>query len=80
MTNNEIEWHFSPPHGPHCGGAWERLVQSAKRALQVKMGIQITTDQVLRTHVAEVMSLLNCRPLTHLSLEPTDPDPLTPNH
>jgi hypothetical protein len=60
MTNNEIEWQFSPPHGPHFGGAWERLAQSAKRALQVKMGIQVTTDEVLRTHIAEVMSLLKC--------------------
>ncbi len=68
MTNKEIEWHFSPPHGPHFGGAWERLVQSAKPALQVKMSTQVTTDQVLRTQVAEVMSLLNCRPLTHVRI------------
>ena len=80
MANDEIEWHFSPPHGPHFGGAWERLVQSTKRALQVKMGTQVTTDQVLRTHITEVMALLNSRPLTQLSFEPTDPDPLTPNH
>ena len=28
--------------------------------------------------IAEVASLLNSRPLTHLSMNPNDPDPLTP--
>ncbi|XP_057367043.1 uncharacterized protein LOC130688067 [Daphnia carinata] len=80
MACQQIEWHISPPHGPHFGGVWERIVQSCKRAMKTSIGNCLVTDQVLRTVIAEVAALLNAQPLTNLSVDPEDPDPLTPNH
>ena len=77
---SQIKWHFSPPLAPHFGGSWERLVQSSKRMLKVALGNETVNDQVLRTVVGEVSAMLNSRPLTHLSLNPDDDEPLTPNH
>jgi len=62
------------------GGAWERLIQSAKAALKgVLHGLKLT-DEVLLTAMAEVEEILNNRPLTHLSVDPTDMQPITSNH
>lgn len=80
MACLKIDWHFSPPYGPHFGGVWERLVQSCKRAMKISISTRLVTDRVLRTVIAEVAALLNSRPLTHLSMDPDDPEPLTPNH
>jgi hypothetical protein len=80
LACENIEWHFSPPHGPHFGGVWERLVQSCKRAMKVTIQNRLVTDSVLNTAIAEVASLLNSRPLTHLSVDTEDPGPLTPNN
>ena len=80
LANYGIEWHFSPPHAPHFGGVWERMVQSCKRALVAIVGSSIVAEPVLRTALHDVMSYVNSRPLTHLSIDPNDPEPLTPNH
>ena len=80
MACEDIVWHFSPPHGPHFGGVWKRLVQTCKKTIRVKLCNHLVTEPVLLTVVAEVASLINSRPLTHLSVDPDDPDPLTPNH
>jgi Family of unknown function (DUF5641) len=48
--------------------------------MKVTIQNRLVTDAVLNTVIAEVASLLNSRPLTHLSVDPEDPNLLTPNH
>ena len=69
MLQEGIEWRFNPPAAPHFGGVWERLVRSCKRAIQAIVGKQTLTDEVLLTVMAEVESLLNSRPLTHVKAQ-----------
>lgn len=80
MTDRGTTFHFSPPAGPNFGGAWEKLVASSKNALKAVLTGQTVTDEVLDTVLAEVAALLNGRPLTHVSVDPEDLEPLTPNH
>ena len=62
------------------GGAWERLVRSTKEVLSGLMENRVLTDDQLYTLLTEVKLILNSRPITHLSNNPDDLDPLTPNH
>ena len=80
MAHNQIKWIFSPTAAPHFGGAWERLVQSAKKALRIILKNRSMTEEVLSTAFIEVENLINGRPLTHVSVDPNDPEPLTSNH
>ncbi|KAI9549190.1 hypothetical protein GHT06_006839 [Daphnia sinensis] len=79
-ARREIEWHFSPPLAPHFGGVWESLVKSAKVALEAIVESRPLTEELLRGFVIQAESLLNGRPLTYVSVDPRDPEPLTPNH
>ncbi|XP_065195355.1 uncharacterized protein LOC135826682 [Sycon ciliatum] len=80
LTPKGTEWRFNPPAAPHMGGAWERLVRSVKTALKAVLTARAPREDVLVTLLAEVESLLNSRPLTHVSCDATDEDSLTPNH
>ena len=80
LSQRQIEWKFIPPSANHMGGVWERLVASTKRALRVILGGQCVTDEVLQTVLAEVEYVLNSRPLTYVSADVNDAEPLTPNH
>ncbi|XP_045030397.1 uncharacterized protein LOC123472599 [Daphnia magna] len=80
MVKREIEWHFSPPLAPHFGGVWESFVKSAKVALEAIVESRPLTEDLLRGFVIQAESLLNGRPLTYVSMDPRDPEPLTPNH
>lgn len=77
---NNINWHFNPPSAPHMGGVWERLIQSIKKILGEILKTKYPQEYVLRTLFMETENILNSRPLTHVSLDPEDPEPLTPNH
>ena len=54
-----IQWHFNPPYAPHMGCAWERMVQSAKRTLYAILRGRTVANEVLRTSLIEVESLIN---------------------
>ena len=78
LSARRIQWIFSPPLAPHFGGVWERLVKSAKAALMKVLKGRSISDEMLLTAVKEAEKLINSRPLTHVSLDPSDPQPLTP--
>ena len=63
-------------------GVWERLVQSVKRAMKGVMGSpnELINHETLRTVFADVVTILNSRPLCPASDDPKDMEPLTPNH
>ena len=80
MINRGIDWKFSPPGGSHFGGSYERLVASCKRALLAVLGGRAVSDEVLLTVIKEIANILNSRPITRVSTDPTEEGPLTPNH
>ena len=79
----DFEIHFNPPASPHRGGVWERMVGSVKRILEVMLlqsGSQLDDDS-FRTLLAEIMYLINSRPLAIQNLTDSScTDPITPNH
>ena len=75
-----IEWNFIPPHAPHMGGIWERLVRSVKTVFKSLVKQQLLTDEQLVTFVCEVEKILNDRPLTTVRSDVKDDLPITPNH
>lgn len=76
----ETAWKFIAPGAPNQGGAWERLVRSVKVALTATLSERAPKEEVLRTLLAEAEHTVNARPLTHVSVDPNDPEALTPNH
>ncbi|XP_055605426.1 uncharacterized protein LOC129753616 [Uranotaenia lowii] len=80
FTDAETQWCFIPPVTPHMGGAWERMVRSVKSAMSTFHESRSPTDEVFETVLCEVESIVNSRPLTHLPLETSEQESLTPNH
>ena len=62
------------------GGAWERIIRLIRKIQRVLLGQQLVTDEMLQTLVPEIAGILNSRPLTPVSGDPKDLEPLTPNH
>lgn len=79
LAEQQITFHFNPPHAQHFGGVWEREIRSIKASLRVVLGSQPIPEAVLRTVLIEVEGILNSKPLGYLSADPADPDPITPN-
>jgi len=80
LLQREIQWKFNPPYGSHHGGVWERCIRSVRNVLSAVLKEQTIDDESLSTLMCEVESILNGRPLTKASDDPTDPEALTPNH
>ena len=81
LSNSGCTWLFNPPHAPHMGGSWERMIGVAKRILNAMLlqhGSTRLTHEVLTTFMAEVSAIINSRPLVPVSTDPEEPELLSP--
>jgi len=79
VTEN-IKWPFNPPYGSHFGGIWERCIRTVRKILQALLREQIIDDERLLTLMCEAESIMNGQPITTVSGDANDLEPLTPNH
>ncbi|UYV75667.1 hypothetical protein LAZ67_13000957 [Cordylochernes scorpioides] len=75
-----VKWKFNPPAAPHFGGAWERLIKSVKKCLRATPNEVNPKDTTLLTALKSAENIINSRPLTYVSSDPTEEDSLTSNH
>ncbi|KAL0151744.1 hypothetical protein M9458_052970 [Cirrhinus mrigala] len=81
LDKQGCSWTFNSPHSSHMGGCWERLIGVARRILEgmlLRSDTKHLTHEVLTTLMAEVMAILNARPLISVSTDPDNPSILTP--
>ncbi|XP_075163053.1 uncharacterized protein LOC142235680 [Haematobia irritans] len=77
---HSFSWHFIPPHTPHMGGLWEAAVKSMKTHLKKVASNSKFTFEEFSTLLVRIESVLNSRPLSPMTENPTDLVPLTPGH
>ena len=81
VTESGCEWELNPPHASHFGGVWERQINTIRRVLDAmfaELGRTQLTHELLITLMAEVVAIVNARPITALPSDPDDPRPLSP--
>lgn len=79
MAEQSITWKFIPLYSSHISGLWKAAVKSAKIYMQKIIETAVSFEE-LYTILTLIETCLNSRPLTPLSSDPTDLQPLTPSH
>jgi len=80
IAQEGIQWHFNPPAAPHFGGIWESAVKSGKYHLTRVVKDARFTFEELGTLLCQIEACLNSRPLTPLSSNALDLEPIIPAH
>ncbi|GBN54606.1 hypothetical protein AVEN_53101-1 [Araneus ventricosus] len=80
LASEEIKWKFSPPRSPNFGGLYEAGVKSFNYHFRTVMkNTKVSIEEIL-TIISQIEGILNSRPLTPLSCDPTDLNVLTAGH
>jgi Pao retrotransposon peptidase/Family of unknown function (DUF5641)/Protein of unknown function (DUF1759)/Putative peptidase (DUF1758)/Integrase core domain/Integrase zinc binding domain/Reverse transcriptase (RNA-dependent DNA polymerase) len=80
LSQTRIEWKFIPPRSPHWGGIWESAIKSAKFHMIRIIGNVSLTFEEISTVLAQIEAILNSRPISAMSNDPSDLECLTPGH
>lgn len=80
LLQHGIKWSFNTPAASNHGGVWERVIQMIRKVLNSFLRLQTLDDDGLHAVLCEVEAMLNDRPITKLSEDPNDLEPLTPKH
>ena len=82
LCENGSVWKFNPPHSSHMGGVWERLIGVTRRILDsviLTSSSKTLTNESLLTFMAEVVAIINSRPIADISSDPDMPLILSPS-
>ena len=82
LNSRGCKWVFNSPHASHTGCVWERMIGISRRILDsmfADLHSTRLTHEVLSTLMAEVTAIVNNRPLTAISSDPSAPELLTPS-
>lgn len=79
MSSNRIIWRTHPGMSPWYNGVCERLVRLVKEILVRNVGQAALAEDELYTVLCECERVVNSRPLTYVSNEPDDWEPITPS-
>ncbi|XP_030386878.1 uncharacterized protein LOC115633562 [Scaptodrosophila lebanonensis] len=79
-ANGGINWQFIPERAAWWGGFWERLVRTVKGCLRAAIGKASLSKTNLEILLTEVECVVNQRPLTYITTDSNDLEPLTPAH
>lgn len=80
LADLNINFNFIPPYKPHFGGIWEAAVKSVKTLLRRVLTLTHLNYEELSTCLYQIEAILNSRPLTPVSTEPSDLTYLSPAH
>ena len=79
LSNKRILMRRIPNKSPHWGGMYERLIGIIKMCLKKVLHCALVSLSELQTLVKEVQAVVNDRPMTFISSDINDPQPLTPS-
>ena len=80
LHRHGTEWKFIPKRAPWFGGWWERLIGITKSTIKKVLGRALVSYETLHTIVTEIEDVKNDRPLTYVTSDASDQEPLTPAH
>ncbi|CAB4028574.1 PREDICTED: uncharacterized protein LOC102803486 [Paramuricea clavata] len=80
LSKRGVEWQFIPKRAPWFGEFWESLIGLTKTTLKKILGRAYINLEGLQTIIVEIEAVLNDRPITYVTSEADDPEPLTPSH
>ncbi|XP_074654082.1 uncharacterized protein LOC141908101 [Tubulanus polymorphus] len=79
LSTKGIIWKRIPKKSPWFGGFWERLIGVTKSCLKKVMGRSLVTYDEFMTLLIEIEAAINDRPLTSVSDDINDFEPITPS-
>ena len=80
LSEKGVRWLFNRPTASHMRWVWERQIRSIKRILSGLTREQVLSSDILMTLLVTAESIANNQPMTPASSDPSDLEPLTPNH
>lgn len=77
-----MRWIFNLLHASHFGGAWEHQIGTicgVLDAMFAELGSQQLTHELLVMLMAEVITIVNARPISAIPTDLDEPQPLSPS-